>query len=902
MEIRHTFVCAALEDDETFRVVTFEGTEQVSQPFRFEIDLASREPEVPFENVINRPATLTMARGDDAPIEINGIVVDLVQSDRVEAPDGAWYLYRAVLMPRMQRLAFSNRSRIFQHRTVQEIVTDVLSDAAVALDWNLKAHYEPREYTTQYKETDLNFVQRLLEFEGIRYHVRHQDRQDIVVLSDDAQTAPEVDEGRAFPYTREGAPHTEAVLGLTARRSLVTGGVEVKDFSYQNPADALFASLNPEAAATTGIHSDSMIHVSTQGDVDRLAQVRQEELASSQLTLTGTSNSYRLRTGYRFDLEGHYRGDFNQSYLVTRVVHRGATTGIGFGETGTEAGYQCEFACVPASTPYRPPRVTPVPKLPGVLTATVESAGGDYAPVDDAGRYRIRFPFDLGDEDEAQASKPVRLAQPYTGPGYGQHFPVHGGTEMVVACVDGDVDRVIGLSTVPNAANPSPVTAANKTQNVVKTAASNLFELGDTKGKERITLSTPYKATTLELGSKGNADGAGLTTAGEVKVHGANSVSVTAWKTLEDSTFQQIFKIMLSGAKLLAGQAKSRHFKAPDAPFKDRADRLGKLLKLREGVAKGAAAFDKGAKGEGDLSKSFSGDAGAIAGTGGRVMAAFGEGDSIDRGVALLEIALDDQGTRYRDKAVSEARAKGAKPPDPQTLAKLIETTAAESAAPDAVKLGASVFTGLPAGVSITAPGNVEVSTPSKFSVDAVQGASVMAGLDVELGSLKDIGLHSRMAVNIFGHHTGVKVASGKGRIDIGADNNSIGIKAEKNIDIHAKMNVNVDADEQLTGMAKSIDVFASDEIKVKAGTYINIDADEPLSATAKAVQILAADGVEVKAGTHTKIEAAEQLSLVCGKAEIVLTSDGTVTLKGKKLVRKFSDSTKESGRSIALN
>ena len=186
--VRHQLACSALPPD-TFRVAEFTGTETISQPFRFEIELASEDAEIDFEDVIDKPATLTIARGDDDPVELSGIVEHFVQRHQVRWENRHYYLYRVVLVPRLWRLSFSTQSRIYQDLTVQEIVSGILDDAGVDHEWNLSDSYEPREYTTQYKETDLEFAQRLLEFEGIRYWFKHEGGSETLVLSDDASTA-----------------------------------------------------------------------------------------------------------------------------------------------------------------------------------------------------------------------------------------------------------------------------------------------------------------------------------------------------------------------------------------------------------------------------------------------------------------------------------------------------------------------------------------------------------------------------------------------------------------------------------------------------------------------------------------------------------------------------------------
>ena len=492
---RHEFAASAL-GPETFRVVRFEGTEAISRPYRFEVELVSDDPEVAFEDVIDKPATLTMYRGDD-PSEVDGIVVDFEQSHEAGGQSEFRYAYRAVLVPRLWRLGLSFQSRIFQHLTVEEIVSKILDDAGVDYVFKLSASYDPREYTTQYKETDLAFVQRLLEFEGIRYHFTHEGGAETLVMSDDASDAPDIEADPVVGYSHADglrpADSLETIRDFLARQRLVTAKAEVKDYNYRTPETELFSETEHGQKPALGVHSDSSIHVMDGGRGGQLAKVRSEEIETTRLTMTGTGDCLRFRSGHRFSLVDHYRDGLNQDYLLVEVQHLGTQPDASesHGATSSAAdevapGYSNAFTCVPATTPYRPPRVTPEPKLPGVLTAKVESAGGTYAPVDDQGRYRVRFPFDLGDTGDAGATKPVRLAQTYTGGGYGMHFPVHKGAEMVVECVDGNVDRILGLSTIYNPTQFSPVTSSNAAHNVLRSWGENELTFDDTQGAELV--------------------------------------------------------------------------------------------------------------------------------------------------------------------------------------------------------------------------------------------------------------------------------------------------------------------------------------------------------------------------------------------------------------------------------
>ncbi|WP_412068642.1 type VI secretion system Vgr family protein [Rubrivirga sp. IMCC43871] len=537
---RHTFASSGLDSD-TFRVLRFEGTEAISEPFRFVVHLVSKDAEVDFAKVIDKPATLTMLRGDD-PSEIDGVISDFQQSHAAGGQSDFRYVYRAVLVPRIWRLALSEQSRIFQNLTVQEIVSTILKAAGVDCKWMLKASYKPREYTTQYQESDLAFVQRLLEFEGIRYYIEHAKGKDTVIFSDDASDAVTIADDDTLAYSHGDGlvaqDDVETVKNFRVRQRMVTAETKLKDYNYRTPEDDIFATSPVSGKPSLGVRSEAMTHTMTPTRNERLVKVRAEEVTSTREVMTGRSDCLRFRTGYRFTLDRHFRTSLNQAYLLTHITHEGSQPDSGEAQGAsetTESSYANRFRCVAAAIPFRPPRKTPVPTLPGILTAKVEStngsnvATGQYAPIDDQGRYRVRFPFDIGDASNAQATKPVRLAQPYSGPGYGQHFPVHKGAEMVIACVDGNIDRLVGLGTVPNPTQKSPVTSANPAENTVKTAADNRIVLKDTMNAVGIDLSSPTSESRIHIGAAdGSVEGIQLETKGSTLVHGGGSVWVKA--------------------------------------------------------------------------------------------------------------------------------------------------------------------------------------------------------------------------------------------------------------------------------------------------------------------------------------------------------------------------------------
>lgn len=483
---RYFFETSALSPD-TLQVVDFAGQDDISQIFRFDLNLVSKEADIDFADLVNKPATLTMMRGDE-PVKIHGLIADFQQGSRT----ADWVAYRATLVPRLWLLALNYQSRVFQNMTVEEIITQILKDAGFASDdfrFSLKASYKPREYCVQYRETDLNFISRLMEFEGMYFFFEHGDDRETIVIVDDRSENPMIDGESTISYSTGGGlvaeNEQETVPDFVCREKIVTGKVVLKDYNYRTPETALKSEsqLNGDMP---GMYYEYGQHFKDSAEGDRLAKVRNEEIECTRRVMTGASNCVGLRCGFKFSLQEHYRSDLDGDYLLTHVNHFGSQ-GAGMG-MGGEATYRNDFTCIPADVQYREPRLTPEPRIPGIMTAKVESAGGDYAYIDEDGRYRVKMPFDLGDKGNGSASRAIRMAQPYSGANYGMHFPNRANTEMVWACIDGNVDRPLGLSTVPNPSNKAPSVAGNKAQCVIRSAGQNELRFDDTIGSEDIYL------------------------------------------------------------------------------------------------------------------------------------------------------------------------------------------------------------------------------------------------------------------------------------------------------------------------------------------------------------------------------------------------------------------------------
>jgi len=489
---------------------TLLGREAISQLFEFELlTIVRGTTELDEEALLTSPAALVFERGGNEVARMFGMISSVKDSLHTETPHLA---YTLKFVPRAWRASLTETSEIFMDQTVGEIVTEKLSRGGLEFgedfELRLNATYPPLEFVVQYKETDIAFLSRLTEHHGISFFFEHRDGKDVLVLTDDNSGFRPV-AGDALPFSPRG--ETLGVFGLEKTTRSLPKRYVVKDYNYRTPQVALLATAPVSSAGGDVIEYGA--HFKTPGEGSRIAQIRAEELLVGRTVFDGKSDVQTLRAGVRFKLDGHSRAD--GAYLLMEVRHSASQPTLGTG-MGTEATYQNTFVAIPAQTTFRPARVTPKPRVHGVISGTIESEEkGQYADVDAQGRYRVRFQFDTGDAHHGKASRPIRMAQPHAGPGYGFHFPLRDGIEVLLTCVDGDPDRPIISGAVPNPVTPSTVADGNGKRNVIRTGVGNEINMDDTEGSSRIKLSVPYANTVLQLGAPEHPGKGALLTTGE---------------------------------------------------------------------------------------------------------------------------------------------------------------------------------------------------------------------------------------------------------------------------------------------------------------------------------------------------------------------------------------------------
>jgi type VI secretion system secreted protein VgrG len=474
-----TLTIGSLPQD-TFKVVEFHGNESISACFSFTVKTVSTDNNIGYEDVVGKPASLSVYFSDFM-MPHHGIVKEITQFPSM----GEGASYEILIVPRLNLLQFSTQNRIFQNKTAVEIIAEVLKDAGFSnSDYRdeTKGKLTKREFTVQYNETNLNFIQRLMEHEGIFYFFDHADGSDVLVMGDANSSAKQIPNTPELIYHPEVGMFKEtgeSVFELNRKNRMVTGKVTLKDYNYRTPESNVMGQAVKKGEGEFYQYSDNLKNTDEAG---RIATLRAEMFTADKIRIAGKSDCRSLKSGFRFTLKDGSGSNYDGDYILTSVIHNASQEAAVSG-SGSAPTYVNSFECIPSETPFRPRLTAAKPVINGVLTARVDGQEGAYAFLDEQGRYRVKFPFDLTSVSDGKASCSVRMGQPYSGSNYGHHFPVHKGAEIIIGFENGDIDRPIGLSSAPNPSTSSPVNSKNKSEHIIRTASGHQLRMDDLEKK-----------------------------------------------------------------------------------------------------------------------------------------------------------------------------------------------------------------------------------------------------------------------------------------------------------------------------------------------------------------------------------------------------------------------------------
>lgn len=470
---------------------------QLSALDKGELALLSARDDIDPNKLLGKPMALAIELRDGAKRHVHGLVTRF-SAGRHQGRQFGW---QATIRPWLWFLTRTADCRIFQDMTVPDIVEAVFKDHAAIADFEFKLikSYRTRNYCVQYRESDYNFVARLLEDEGIYWFFDHSDSGHKLVLVDDAGTHVDVEGETSFPLHEDGSPlpDREYLSHWSFAHEVQTGKSVLASYDFERPTMELL--VNAELARS---HDQADLEdFDWQGewvqraDGQHLADVRIDEQQSRWQRCSANTNAHSFATGRCFKLDGHSRSDQNQRYLLTQVQISAYDAA---GESGGAAGeVNCTIVAQPASQQFRPLRSTRKPFVQGPQTAVVTGPGGEEIFTDKYGRVKVHFHWDRNGDKKEKSSCWVRVSSPWAGKSFGFVQIPRIGQEVVVDFLEGDPDQPIITGRVYNADNMPPwELPANATQSGVLTRSSkggaygnaNALRFEDKKGSEQVWL------------------------------------------------------------------------------------------------------------------------------------------------------------------------------------------------------------------------------------------------------------------------------------------------------------------------------------------------------------------------------------------------------------------------------
>jgi type VI secretion system secreted protein VgrG len=482
---------------------SFSVQEQVSRLFQIEAELCSEDGAIDFDQVVGRNATIRLDVAQQGERYWNGFVSRLAQLGN----QGGYARYQATIMPWLWFLTRTADCRIFQNKTVPDIIEEVFKGHGFN-DYKLKLNttYPKWEYCVQYRETDFNFVSRLMEQEGIYYFFEHANGSHNMVLADSisAHTPfPNYAEITFHEVEAVGTPGREVITDWTMQKEAQPIAYMLNDFDFKKPKASLRAPSN-----VTREHGKAEYEIYDypgeyleQGEGQRLADVRLHELQTQYEVLHGQGTARGVAAGCTFKLKSYPRQDQNREYLVIGISLQ-ADAGP-FEAAAAEGGqfFSCNFTAIAKAQQFRPSRLTPRPIVQGLQTAIVVGPKGEEIHTENHARVKVQFHWDRYGKFDENSSCWIRVSQPWAGKGWGSMATPRIGQEVVVEFLEGDPDRPLITGRVYNADQPPPYAGGKGVISGLKSKTHkgqgyNEMSMDDTAGKEKINIHAQYDMNT----------------------------------------------------------------------------------------------------------------------------------------------------------------------------------------------------------------------------------------------------------------------------------------------------------------------------------------------------------------------------------------------------------------------
>ncbi|KWC80047.1 type IV secretion protein Rhs [Burkholderia cepacia] len=476
---------------------TLDGSDELGRLFEFRIEALADSHSLSLKDMLGKPVTVRIEQQDLSTRYLNGIVARASLAGRRAE---RYYGYELIVRPWLWLATRRSDCRIFQNKTVPEIVQEVLSTYGFPIESHLAETYVPRDYCVQYNETDAAFVSRLMEFEGIYYWFRHAEDTHTLMLSDAMSSHTALPGYETIPYIardRTAIADEEHIDGWLPAQEVSVGKHQTTDYDYTKPR----ADLSSQKVDPRGHDHDSFASFEWPGGYRddapgaHYSRVRLEEQQAEHERASADTDVRGAAPGHLFTLAHCPRADQNREYLIVRCQYRFQENAYASDQGAEAVVHQTMMLVQPSSLPYRSPRDTPRPRTNGPQTATVVGPPGEEIWTDQYGRVKLQFRWDRYGQSNQDSSCWVRVSSPWAGGGFGGVQIPRVGDEVVVDFLNGDPDEPIVTGRVYNGEKMPPWgLPGSATQSGLLSRSSpggttehaNAFRFEDKKGAEQL--------------------------------------------------------------------------------------------------------------------------------------------------------------------------------------------------------------------------------------------------------------------------------------------------------------------------------------------------------------------------------------------------------------------------------
>ncbi|WDG81373.1 type VI secretion system tip protein VgrG [Pseudomonas chlororaphis] len=482
------------------QVLSFEGIEGISQPFRFDLELVSENPDLDLETLLHKQAFLAF---DPQNSGIHGQIYRVAQGDAGKRLTR----YKVSLVPQLAYLEHRTNQRIYQQMSAPKIIALILEEHGIqgnAYRFQLGTPCPDRDYCVQYDETDLHFIQRLCEEEGLHYHFQHSPQGHLLVFGDDQTVFPKLGQPTAYIQGSGMVADEPVIKGFNLRLETRTRRTSRRDYDFEKPRLQLEAGYRPEVEHEEPDLEDYDYpgRFTDRARGKFLSQRALERHRADYQQAEGWGDQTRLVSGHFLELSEHPRSEWNDLWLLTHIVHEGkqpqvleesVTSDTTDNKDDFHQGYRNRFLATPWQVFYRPALNHPKPRVLGSQTAVVTGPKGEEIHCDQYGRVKVQFHWDREGVADDKTSCWLRVSSSWAGDRYGAIVIPRIGMEVLVTFLEGDPDQPLITGCLYHKEHPVPYALpANKTRTVFKSMSSpggagyNELRIEDKKGAEQI--------------------------------------------------------------------------------------------------------------------------------------------------------------------------------------------------------------------------------------------------------------------------------------------------------------------------------------------------------------------------------------------------------------------------------